>query len=166
MMQSISDHCTSEECSHHCRHHLPTLIPKLPLGLGWVTARFQLNQCVLDLLNEVTKIKNKIWKTPIHFMYNSIVNQRSSLHLAAQVKRSNSKLLSRGEERVHQNILLDSFNQILSILLKKKFGLSTKVWVSILRRPKILARGQTSILGRAFKVPTWCQEVLNPVRTY
>ena len=68
---------------------------------------------------------------------------RASSHLVSQAERPNSKLLSKGEDR-------SSLKYIISVLLldskyfiEKKFGLSTRVWVSVLGGPKLLSRGQT-----------------------
>ena len=63
--------------------------------------------------------------------------------MADQVERPNPKFLLRGEDRSSLNILSMHFCHILSILLKKRFGLSTRVWVSVLGGPKLLSRGQT-----------------------
>ena len=56
----------------------------------------------------------------------------ASSHLVGQAERPNLKFLSRGEVR-------DPLKYIISVLLsdseyfiEKKFGLSTKVWVSVL----------------------------------
>ena len=56
---------------------------------------------------------------------------RASLHMAGQIERPNPKLLSRGEDKSSE------------YFIEKKFGLSTRVWVSVLVGPKLLSRGQT-----------------------
>ena len=61
------------------------------------------------------------------FTCNMQMEVRASSHMAGLVERPNPKLLSGGEDRSPLNILLVSFCQILSILLKKKFTLSTRV---------------------------------------
>ena len=63
--------------------------------------------------------------------------------MVGQVERQNPKLLSKGEERspikyIISVLLLDS-----KYFIEKKFGLSTRVWISILKGPKLLLRGQT-----------------------
>ena len=67
----------------------------------------------------------------------------TSSHLASQVERPNPKLLSRGEDRsplkyIISVLLLDS-----EYFIEKRFGLSTRVWISVLEGPKILLKGQT-----------------------
>ena len=66
----------------------------------------------------------------------------ASSHFAGQAERSNLKLLSRGEDR-------SSLTYIISVLLsasenfvKKEFGLSTRIWISVLGGPKFLSRGR------------------------
>ena len=70
------------------------------------------------------------------------MNLKASSHMAGQVERPNPKLLSRGER--------SPLKYIISVLLsdskyfiEKKFGLSTRIWVSILGGPKLLSSGQT-----------------------
>ena len=73
MRQPMRDHCTTWECSHHCPHHLSTLLPNLPPCLGWAIVGSELIYCVSDLLNEVPKARIKFWKTPVQFANNSMI---------------------------------------------------------------------------------------------
>ena len=84
--------------------------------------------------------------TPFSFLFyhantKLMVIPRGSSQFAGQVQRSNPKLLSRGEGR---SLLKYDINVLLSIfeyLIDKKFWLSTRVWVSILKGSKLLWRG-------------------------
>ena len=68
---------------------------------------------------------------------------RASTHLAGQTERLNPKLLSRGEDKSPLKYIISVFLSDFEYFIKKKFGLLTRVWISILGRPKLLSRGQT-----------------------
>ena len=68
---------------------------------------------------------------------------RASSHLANQVERPNPKLLFRGKDRSPLKYIISVLLSDSKYFIKKKFGLSTKVWVSVLGGPKLLLRGQT-----------------------
>ena len=65
----------------------------------------------------------------------------------AQVKRRSvtfwDQTMSRGEAFGLKKYIKIIHTQILNILMKKKFGLSTKVWVEHFARPKLCSRGRT-----------------------
>ena len=63
--------------------------------------------------------------------------------MAGQVKRPNPKLLSRGEDKSPLKYIISVFLSDFEYFIEKKFGLSTRVWVSVLGGPKFLSRGQT-----------------------
>ena len=81
-------------------------------------------------------------RDPGHPVVWIFTHPRGSLHCATQAERLLPKLLSRGEWRSPLKYIMSIFCQILSISLKK-FGLSTRIWVSILSVPKFLLRVQT-----------------------
>ena len=62
--------------------------------------------------------------------------------MASQVERPNSKLLSRGEERSPLKYIISVLLSDSEYFIEKKFGLLTRVWVSVLGGPKLLSRGQ------------------------
>ena len=66
-----------------------------------------------------------------------IIRLRGSSHYVAQGERLLPKLLSRGEEGSPLKYIMSV------ILLKKKFGLLIRVWVSVFIVPKLLLRVQT-----------------------
>ena len=68
---------------------------------------------------------------------------RASTHLASHIERSNSKLLSRGKDRSSLKYIINVLLSNFEYSIRKKFGLLTKVWVSVLGGPKLLSRGQT-----------------------
>ena len=68
---------------------------------------------------------------------------RASSHLAGQAERPNSKLLSKGEDRSPLKYIISVLLSDFEYFIEKKFGLSTRVWVSILEGPKLLLRDQT-----------------------
>ena len=55
----------------------------------------------------------------------------------------NPKLLSRGEDRSPLKYIISVLLSDSKYFIEKKFGLSTRVWISILGGPKLLLRGQT-----------------------
>ena len=63
--------------------------------------------------------------------------------MAGQVKRPNPKLLSRDEDKNSLKYIINVFLLDFEYFIEKKFGLLTRVWVSILGGPKLLSRGQT-----------------------
>ena len=67
----------------------------------------------------------------------------ASSHLASQAKRPNPKFLSRGEDRSPLKYIISVILSDSQYFIEKKFGLSTRVWVSILGEPKLFSRGQT-----------------------
>ena len=66
---------------------------------------------------------------------------RASLHFAGQAKRPNPKLLSRGEDRSPLKYIISVILSDSKYFIEKRFCLLTRVWVSILGRPKFLSRG-------------------------
>ena len=79
MRQPIRDHCTLRESSHHCPHHFPTRIPMLLPYLGWATMASRRNKCVSHLLNLIPKERIKVKKTPVYFLYNSIIQSQFTI---------------------------------------------------------------------------------------
>ena len=71
------------------------------------------------------------------------VNLMAFSHLATQIERANPKLLSRGEDRSSLKYITKVFLSDFEYFIEKKFGLLTRVWVSVLGGPKLLLRGQT-----------------------
>ena len=67
----------------------------------------------------------------------------ASSHLAGQAERPNPKLLSRGKDRSPLKYIINVLLLDSKYFIKKKFGLSTRVWISVLGGPKFLSRGQT-----------------------
>ena len=75
---------------------------------------------------------------------------RASSDLAGQVERSNPKLLSRGEDRSSLKYIINVLLLNSKYFFERKFGLSTRVCVSVLGGSKLLSN-------------TWyqkCQKVL------
>ena len=64
-------------------------------------------------------------------------------HLAGQAERPNPKLLSRGEDRSSLKYIINVLLSDCKYFIEEKFGLSTRVWISVLGGPKVLLRGQT-----------------------
>ena len=67
----------------------------------------------------------------------------ASSHLASEAKRPNPKLLSRGEDRSQFKYIISVHLSDSEYFIEKKFGLLTRVLVSILGGPKLLSRSQT-----------------------
>ena len=67
----------------------------------------------------------------------------ASSHLAGQAHRQNPKLLSRVKDRSLSKYIISVLLSDSEYFIEKKFGLSTRVRISILREPKLLSRGQT-----------------------
>ena len=67
----------------------------------------------------------------------------ASSHLASQSREAKPKLLSRGEDRSPLKYIINVLLSDSEYFIEKKFGLSTRVWVSLLGGPKHLSRGQT-----------------------
>ena len=67
----------------------------------------------------------------------------ASSHLTGQAERPNPKLLSRDEDKSPLKYIFSVFLLDSEYFIEKKFGLSTRVWISILGGPKLLLRGQT-----------------------
>ena len=63
--------------------------------------------------------------------------------MAGQVKRLNPKFLSRGEERSPLKYIISVLLSDSEYFIEKKFGLSTRFWISVLEGSKLLSRGQT-----------------------
>ena len=63
--------------------------------------------------------------------------------MAGQVEKLNPKLLSRGEDRSPLKYIINVLMSDSEYFIEKKFGLSTRVWVSDLGGPKLLSRGQS-----------------------
>ena len=68
---------------------------------------------------------------------------RGSSHYPTQVKRPLLKLLSRGEGRNLLKYIMSVFLLDFEYFIQKRFGLSIRVWISILGMPKFLLRVQT-----------------------
>ena len=68
---------------------------------------------------------------------------RAPAYLAGQTERSKLKLLSRGEERSPLKYIINVLLSDFEYFIKKKVGLSTRIWISILGKPKLLSKGQT-----------------------
>ena len=64
-------------------------------------------------------------------------------NLRGEVERSLAKLLSRGEGRSPLKYIISVLLSDFEFFIEKKFHLSTRVWVSILRGPKFLLSDQT-----------------------
>ena len=62
-------------------------------------------------------------------------------HLAGQTP--NPKLLSRGEDRSSLKYIISVLLSDSEYFIENKFGLLTRVWVFVLKGPKLLSRGQT-----------------------
>ena len=67
----------------------------------------------------------------------------ASSHLAGQAERPNPTLLSRGEDRSALKYIINVLLLDFEYFIEKNFGLSIRVWVSILGGPQLLSRGQT-----------------------
>ena len=72
-----------------------------------------------------------------------LLRLKASSHLAGQAKRPNPKLLSRGEDISPLKYIISIFLSNSEYFIEKKYGLSTRVWISVLGGPKLLSRGQT-----------------------
>ena len=68
---------------------------------------------------------------------------KASSDLAGQAERPNPKLLSKGEDRSPLKYIISVLLSNFKYFIEKKFGLSNKVWISILEGSKLLSRGQT-----------------------
>ena len=68
---------------------------------------------------------------------------RASSDLASQAERPNPKFLSKGEDRSPLKYIINVLFSDCEYFIEKKFGLSTRVWVSVLGGSKLLSRGQT-----------------------
>ena len=69
---------------------------------------------------------------------------RASSDLAGQAERPNPKL-SKGEDRSPLKYIISVLLSDFEYFIEKRFGLLTRVWVSVLEGSKLLSRGQ--ILG-------------------
>ena len=76
-------------------------------------------------------------------------------HYAAQVERLLPKLLSRGEGRSPLKYIMSVLLFDFEYFIEKMFGLSTRVWVSILGGSKLLPRGQILGVISAKKCVLW-----------
>ena len=65
----------------------------------------------------------------------------TSSHLISQAERPNPKFLSRGEDKSPLKYIINVLLSDFEYFIEKKFGLSTRVWVSVLEGPKLLSRG-------------------------
>ena len=63
--------------------------------------------------------------------------------MAGQVERQNPKLLSRGEDGSPLKYIISVILSDSKYFIEINFGLSTRVWISVLGGPKLLSRGQT-----------------------
>ena len=63
--------------------------------------------------------------------------------MAGQVERPNPKLLFKSKERSPLKYIISVLLSDSEYFIGKNFGLLTRVWVFILRGPKLLSRGQT-----------------------
>ena len=73
-----------------------------------------------------------------------IVNHiRASSNLAGQTEKPNPKLLFKGEDRSPLKYIFSVLLSDYEYFIEKKFGLSTRVWFSVLEGPKLLSRGRT-----------------------
>ena len=68
-----------------------------------------------------------------------LITLRASSDLAGQAERPNPKLLSKGEDRSPLKYIINVLLSNSKYFIEKKFGLSTRVWVSVLEGPKLLA---------------------------
>ena len=68
---------------------------------------------------------------------------RASSNLVGQAERPNPKILSKGEDRSSLKYIITILLPDSEYFIEKRFGLSTRVWVSVLEGPKLLLRGQT-----------------------
>ena len=72
-----------------------------------------------------------------------VAQVRASSDLAGQPERPNPKLLYKGEDRSPLKYIISVLLSDSEYFIEKKFGLSTRVWVSVLEGPKLLLGGQT-----------------------
>ena len=74
------------------------------------------------------------------FFYDSLT---TSLHLAGQAERPNSKFLSRGVDTSQLKYIISVHLSNSKYFIEKNFGILTRIWISILGGPKLFSRGQT-----------------------
>ena len=70
------------------------------------------------------------------------LNRTAFSHLVSQAKRPNSKFISRGEDRSPLKYIINVLLLDFEYFIEKKFGLSTRVWISVRGGPKFILRGQ------------------------
>ena len=76
-------------------------------------------------------------------LLNKFTKERIITEISQKLLGLCSKLLSKGEDRSPLKYIVSVLLSDSEYFIEKKFGLSTRVWVSVLEGPKLLSRGQT-----------------------